>query len=402
MARLELEVFTDDANEAAAFETYWRLDADGETWARPVAAVRAEYGLKPQQLIRIAQQAGTAHLVDVACASCEDPCPVSSRSDFAQALRVTHWLCPACRALALEEHAARVKEQEARRQADVCELYPVLVGPDVEPGALSLLDAIALHALFSDPALEDAGLTSPTDIWPRDRRWAPERLRYDVERGLVEAAPRLIEVHPDSHIDAFVLEDDGELGDSFHLGRVSYYLVGRADELTERHPRLLQELNRVFREGPWPAAWSDQWRDLWDELALADAQEYLEMKLGEHHLEMKQGPGTRTALQDALSTFSLGQVFNFIYRAVKDSAAYHQRGAVTQQQAANSTIGRISATADRARASGWEVKSFNRPWNLPCSAIGETFFGKVMWQPDMMQVVAHEAQLPPHAAGTDG
>jgi hypothetical protein len=126
------------------------------------------------------------------------------------------------------------------------------------------------------------------------------------------------------------------------------------------------------------------------------------MKLGEHHLEMKQGDGTKTALADALATFSLGQVFNFIYRATKDSAAYYQRGGVNKRQAANSTVGRISAAADRARASGWEIKSFGMPWNLPFSAIAETFFSKVMWQADMMQVALRDAQPPAHVWSAAG
>jgi hypothetical protein len=113
---------------------------------------------------------------------------------------------------------------------------------------------------------------------------------------------------------------------------------------------------------------------------------------------MKQGDGTRTALADALATFSLGQVFNFIYRAAKDSAAYYQRGGVNKMQAANSTIGRISTSADRARANGWDIKSFGMPWNLPFSAIAETFFSKVMWQADMLQVPLRDAQPPAHAA----
>lgn len=76
---------------------------------------------------------------------------------------------------------------------------------------------------------------------------------------------------------------------------------------------------------------------------------------------------------------------------------------MNKRQAANSTVGRISAAADRARANGWEVKAFGRPWNLPLSAIGETFFSKVMWQADLMQVVGRDARLPLHvwADGTE-
>ncbi|MCE0446784.1 hypothetical protein LT493_25990 [Streptomyces tricolor] len=40
------------------------------------------------------------------------------------------------------------------------------------------------------------------------------------------------------------------------------------------------------------------------------------------------------------------------------------------------------------------------PWNLPFSAIAETFFSKVMWQADMMQVALRDAQPPAHAWAT--
>ncbi|MGY5124301.1 hypothetical protein [Streptomyces nigrescens] len=61
------------------------------------------------------------------------------------------------------------------------------------------------------------------------------------------------------------------------------------------------------------------------------------------------------------------------------------------------TVSRISAAADQARANGWEVKAFGRPWNLPLSAIGEVFFSKVMWRADMMQVAVDAAHPPLHA-----
>jgi hypothetical protein len=121
---------------------------------------------------------------------------------------------------------------EVRYQIAVYEQYPILNGPDLEPTNLTLFEAIVLHALFSDPPVEVAGLTSPTDIWPKERRWAPEQLRYNFERGLLKAVPRRLKAHPDSHLDAFALDDEGELSDSFYLGRVSYYLMGQANELT--------------------------------------------------------------------------------------------------------------------------------------------------------------------------
>jgi hypothetical protein len=401
VARIDLEIYSDDPDEVAALEAYWRLADDGESWRHTVTALRSQFGLSQQELTRIVQTCGTAYLPEVRCPQCGEPHAITNRTNFSQVLRQGNLQCGTCRAAAQAEREQVQRERAARRSAAVMDIFPVRSGDPIDVHELTLFEAVALHALFSDPAVEDAGMTTPTDIWPKERHWAPSRLRTDFERRLVCSNPSKVLVHPGSPPDGFVWEDDHPTG-SFYLGAVSYYLVGPEAELHARPARLLQELNRTFREGPWPTAWFGQWPDLWEELSLADASAYLDMKLGEHHLEMKQGDGTRQALLDALATFSLGQVFNFIYRATKDSAAYYQRGGVDKRQAANSTIGRISAAADRARASGWEVKSYNRPWNSPLSAIGETFFSKAMWQADMMHVVARDARPPLHAWGQEG
>jgi ssDNA-binding Zn-finger/Zn-ribbon topoisomerase 1 len=399
VASIDLEIYTDDPTEVAALQAYWQLADDGESWAQTVTAIRAEHGLTQQEMTRLVRECAFAHLLDVKCPSCGDPSPLSSRANFAEIRRQGNVLCPACRAEAEAEKARLEKERAAARRAALIDTFPVHDTEAIQAYSLSLFTAVALHALFSDPAVEDAGLTTPTSIWPKDRPWAPGSLHYDYERRLMHGDRPVIRSHYDSHADAFVWEDGTPTG-SFYLGQVSYYLLGPQVELRDRPAGVLHELNRIFREGPWPEAWLGQWRDLWDELALAQASAYLDMKLGEHHLEMKQGDGTRAALADALATFSLGQVFNFIYRAAKDSAAYYQRGGVNKRQAANSTVGRISAAADRARANGWEIKSFGMPWNLPMSAIGETFFSKVMWQADMMHVAARDAHPPLHAASS--
>lgn len=397
MASIELELHTDDPREAAALRAYWTLAEDGETWQQTVTAIRDEYGFNQREMQVLVQQAGTARVHGVECPDCGDPQEATSRTNYAELLRLGNVLCPACKTAAEEARRQAAQELQAKRQKALRQMFPIAMDLTLEPEDLTLFQAVALHALFSDPAVQDAGLTTPTDIWPKERRWAPESLRYDYERRLLRPETRaLIDAHHDSGPDAFEWEDSEPTG-SFYLGRVSYYLVGAENDLAARVPRLLNRLNQVFREGPWPTPWLNQWRDLWEELAIAQAGAYLDMKLREHHLEMKQGDGTRAALADALATFSLGQVFNFIYRAAKDSAAYYQRGGVNKKQAANSTISRISTSADRARANGWEVKSFGMPWNLPFSAIAETFFNKVMWQADMMTVVMRDAHPPLHA-----
>ncbi|MER6844821.1 hypothetical protein [Streptomyces platensis] len=390
-------MYTDDPGEIAALQAYWRLAEDGESWIQTVAAVRQDHGLKPQDMTRLVNEHATACITDITCTDCHEPLPVANRTNFADVIRRGNTQCGTCWAFAESRRHLEEQEQAARIRAEIDRRFPVVQTEPLDVAETSLLQAVGLHAMFSDPAVEDQGLSTPTNIWPKERPWAPSSLRWEYERRLMHDGDQsVVRSHPASHPDAFVAED-GEITGSFYLGKISYYMLGPDTDPKEHIAPVLSELNRIFREGPWPKPWLNQWRDLWNELALADAQAYLDMKLAEHHLEMKQGDGTRTALADALATFSLGQVFNFIYRATKDSAAYYQRGGVNKRQAANSTVGRISASADRARANGWETKSFGRPWNLPLSATGEVFFNKVMWQADMMQVAIDAASPPLHA-----
>ncbi|SEQ96140.1 hypothetical protein [Streptomyces radiopugnans] len=400
MAHIELEVHTNDPAEEAAYRAYWKRSADGEGWASSVADVSKAHGISPMDMSRIVKTCGTATCHDLKCPECGAPKVVTGRTDLVKALRLTNVLCSACQAgqKAAAERAAREKQERLRRA--LLEKFPLRTNEeDLTPDSLTLFEAVALHALFNDPAVEEAGMSTPLRIWPEERPWALPSVRVELERILAEARPAVVFAHPDSHHDAFEWSDGAPTG-AFYLGSVSYHLVGTGQP-RERAPRLLDALNRVFREGPWPEDWLLEWEDLWDRLVLADACAYLDMKLREHHLEMKQGDGTRAVLADALATFSLGQVYNFIYRAARDSAAYYQRGGVNARQAANSTISRITASVARARAAQWDMKSYGRVWNLPLTAIGETFFNAVMWQPDTMGLTRREVRPPLHAWSTD-
>lgn len=393
---IRLEWRTHDPAEQALLRAYWALEEDGQTWRQTVAQVRADHDLTSTEMTRIVRTGATAWAPGARCVECGDEYSVAHRTEYAELVRRGARECDSCRAAARAAELKAAQDRQLARRSQLLEHFPVLCQERSPVQELSLFQAVGLHTLFSDPAVEDAGLTTPTHGWPKERPWAPANLRVDYERRLLHADPATMHCHPDSHEDAFVWEN-GALTGEFYLGATSYYLLGAEPDPAQRAPEMIQELNLTFREGPWPAPWLEQWQGLWEELALSYAATYLDMQLGEHHLQMKQGEGTRTALADALATFSVGQVFNFIYRATKDSAAYYQRGGVNKRQAANSTVGRISGSADRARANGWDTKSFGRPWTLPLSAFGEVFFSKVMWQPEMMDLTVKDVRPPKHA-----
>jgi hypothetical protein len=393
MATIEVEILTEDAMEEDIYRAYWLLRDDGETWARTITELRTEYDLKQRELTRIVQECGTAVSPELTCPDCQWPFILKSRTHYAELSRTTASRCTACKQAIDEARVLAEQERDAQRRSALEDRYGVAqTSRDLEPEDLSLTQAIGLFTLMSDPAVEQTGRTAPTSQWPKDRPWAHPRLADTLERELVRSGT--LRAHPESPIEAFSWEEEEPNG--FYPTEVSYWFDGTGTTAKNANV-LVNKLTKVFREGPWPEQWLSEWPDLWDRLVLADASVYLDMKLREHRLEMKQGDGTLTALTDALATYSLGQVYNFIYRATKDSAAYYQRGGVNIRQAANSTVGRITAAVGRARASKWDMKPYGRVWNLPLTAMGEVFFTTVMWLPDMMAVRRQDVAPPPHA-----
>jgi len=157
------------------------------------------------------------------------------------------------------------------------------------------------------------------------------------------------------------------------------------------------DMTATFRDGPWPEAWRSSWSEGWRELAVGECVAYLLLRLREHDLPFTAGEKTIAVMEDTLKTFSIGQAYNFIWRAARDAAAYMVRERVPAARAANSTVGNIQRAMERARAEGWDVKAYNRDWRLPVSAVSHTFFTVAMQVSDFMSIRLRDASLPKSA-----
>ncbi|MFJ9935446.1 hypothetical protein ACIRSJ_20300 [Streptomyces virginiae] len=175
------------------FAEAWRAARpDGETWARTVTAVREEYGFRQREMQALVQEGGIARLFDVRCPECGNPQEATSRTHYADLRRRGDVLCTACRVLAEQTRQEAARERQERRQQALREAFPIHTDLELQAGDLTLFQAVALHALFSDPAVENTGRTTPTALWPKERRWAPETLRDDYERRLLRAESRTL------------------------------------------------------------------------------------------------------------------------------------------------------------------------------------------------------------------
>jgi len=85
------------------------------------------------------------------------------------------------------------------------------------------------------------------------------------------------------------------------------------------------------------------------------------------------GEKTRHVVANAINDFSIGQVYSFIWRASKDAAAFYVRERVTKTHAANTVVGAIERSAERAVANGWDVKDYRRDRRVPETPLVQVF-----------------------------
>ena len=118
--------------------------------------------------------------------------------------------------------------------------------------------------------------------------------------------------------------------------------------------------------------------ELCKEVQLNECLSYLKAVLEDHKLSLLPGEKTQLVLSQCLEKFSVAQVYNFIWRAARDAAAYYMRSSIPKRQAANSVVGAIARNMEQSLANSWDVKSFNRNYNFPQSSLSRVIFNTIL------------------------
>ena len=130
-------------------------------------------------------------------------------------------------------------------------------------------------------------------------------------------------------------------------------------------------IDAMAGDGFWlePESAADQALSLWKELALHECLETFEHQGQLHRLQPPAGEKTIVTFQALLEDLSVAQVYNIVWSAARNAAAYYQRGGVTKQQASNSMVGGCRTRADKAKVEGWEIKPYGRNYERPRSEL---------------------------------
>jgi hypothetical protein len=380
---LQLEILTDDKELASVCELYWEVDDDLNFVhkVRDLAKLANSDRTKLPALIR---EACNAFVSDWKCSNCGKPLIFSNRSDFTTnrkylldgSYKQLSALCDNCVQLKREREAEERKRQgEATRQAHEAadadmrkrlqDLFDLSKRLPIDIQTLSLTDAVYLISIIRGGAFEDLTRIMPVAMFDQplsaDNEFSAEMIRHLYHN-------ELIYVDPESNIEAFKKDDFG----SFYIFHVNY-----APPMSQAAPddpkALLIELHSLL-DREWSEEWCQEALTLWKKVALSECKEYLLHSLQEHHLEFSPGEKTTQCLEYALEHYSTGQVFNVIWRAARDAAAYYQRGGVPKKQAANSAITAIQRYTERALAENWVIKAYRRNYKIPQTTVSAVLY----------------------------
>ena len=340
-----------------------------------LADLAERHGRKSHEIARVVRDNAVARSTETSCASCGDGMPYASRAEFQQRRGWyrgwnREYVCEPC---AVEHARARAREAEERSREQheaLATWFGIPDGGTLDAADLPFAQAVALLSVVRVGASEDLSEIAPAESWTAPL--APTRdLDQEILKELFDG--RVLAISDASPVNAF--EWEGLDPERFYRNKVRWRVTDGARAVSIA--AVAAELEGRFRDGEWPDHWQPEVHVLWLKLALHECLRYLGLGLADHGLQKRVGEKTVAVLTNALHDFSIGQVYNFIWRAVRDAAAYYMRGGVAKQQAANTVVRAIERSAEQALVNGWDVKMYRRDWRAPESVISQTFAGIV-------------------------
>ena len=361
---MQLEILTDDEQNARICADYWRQTEEGE-FALKIREIATTHGMKPHVVSKFVEQYAFVWREDICCGRCKQPYRFGTRSQYQERRWLQNRVCKAC--MDAERQAIADKKRDLilkMRQSAENNM------PDLK--TLGLTSKIYLLAVIQALGDENFSIIEPLDDYPACTLSPDFVYDHKVLRHLID--DHLLLICLDPRLEAVELQEDDRF--SIDLGECAFNLSLDADQITALINDFFdEETVQSFRQAP-------EFITLCKEVQLNECLGFLKVILEDHQLYLSPGEKTRQVLSQCLEKFSVAQVYNFIWRAAKDAAAYYMRSSISKRQAANSVVGNISRNMERALANGWEVKPFNRNYNLPQSSLSRIIFNVVLGTDD--------------------
>lgn len=361
---MQLEILTEDEQNARICADYWQQTEEGE-FALKIREIATTHGMKLHVVSKFVEQNAFVWRKDICCCRCKQPYRFGTRSQYQERRWFQNRVCNAC--IDAERQAIAGKKRDLilkMRQSGENN------APDIK--TLGLTSKIYLLAAIQALGDESYSIIEPLDDYPACTLSPDFVYDHKVLRHLID--DHLLLICMDTRLEAVELQEDDRF--SIDLGECAFNLALDADHVTVLIDEFFdEETVKSVRQAP-------EFIALCKEVQLNESLGFLKTILEDHKLYLSPGEKTRQVLSQCLEKFSVAQVYNFIWRAAKDAAAYYMRSPISKRQAANSVIGNISRNMERAVANDWDVKPFHRNYNLPQSSLSRIVFNMVLGTDD--------------------
>ena len=380
MPKIDLELVAEHTAFHEFCRRYWQLAEDGK-FTESVAALAAEAAVSPAEFTAMVSVSCTAYVTNRVCSSCGQMMTVRNRTEYLQGARGP-WQCLDCE---VETHEATQKEKQTQQQARLTEQERGVQLLEAELAAarrharpiedLSFTELVYLVSVLRLGGSEDLSYVMPCEVFPS--KLSPTT---DLDKEILTHLyhHNLLVVHPGSRPEAIKIEG-GEFASYFPFK--VHWTLPLADKGASP-ARYLEDLEAMLASGEWPDGWRQEANELHRQVALHECLEYLRLQMEAHQFTLKVGDKTRLVLKTALQNFSVAQVYNFIYGAVKDASSFLLREQTTKPHAANIVPGAIQRRAERCLAENTPVKAFRRDFNLPQTSVSQVLLTMSLKLPD--------------------
>lgn len=361
---MQLKMLIDDKQSARICKDYWRQNEDGK-FALKVQEIATCHGMKPHVLSNYVKQHAYVWLATVCCMRCEQPYRFGTRGQYLERNQYKRTVCTNCRKVERQTIAdakksllVKMRQSAESKTADIT--------------ALDLKSTIYLLATIQALGAETLSSIEPLYDYPActlspDFSYDQTILRYLLDKHLL-----LISLNTRQEAVEF---NENDLA-SISFGMSTFDLALSQCQITELTSDFF-ESNAIhnIRQAP-------EFIELCKEIQLNECLGFLKAMLEEHKLSLVPGAKTKQVLTQCLEEFSVAQIYNFIWRAATNAAAYFMRSNISKRQAANSVVGAISRYMEQALANDWDVKSFKRNYSFPQSSLSRIVFNTVLGTDD--------------------
>ena len=263
-------------------------------------------------------------------------------------------------------------ESQAAKVAIIQEQFALANRQSVDLTRASFENAVLLLCLIRAGANDDFSAIAPLATYQQP--FAPTKaLAIEFLGQLYQEG--WISVHPETPVDSLEFADESI---TFELDRVLWALPFESPDSTAA--TINTSLEALFHDKThWLPHWSEQQAEFSRKVALYECLQYLEFSLSEQGYPFGVLNKAVHVFDILLDVYSISQIFNFTWRATRDTIAFYQREtSARKQHAAGIIVDAIQTQGENARARHGDVKPYHRNPRCPQSTVSEVYFNTVL------------------------